>query len=52
MNAKTVIPLVVALGLGVVAAKLGKDMMMKGRQGGDHTKVIKLVVAKEDLAPG
>jgi pilus assembly protein CpaB len=51
MNAKAVVPLVVALGLGVVAAKMGKDMMARGRQGGD-TKLIKLVVAREDLAPG
>ena len=50
MNFKAAIPLVVALGLGVVAAKLGKDMMAKGRQ--DQTKLIKLVVAKEELAPG
>jgi len=52
MNVKAVVPLVVALGLGVVAAKMGKDMMSKGRQGGDQTKLVKLVVAKEDLAPG
>jgi pilus assembly protein CpaB len=51
MNVKAVVPLVVALGLGVVAAKMGKDMMSKGRHG-DQTKLVKLVVAKEDLAPG
>ena len=51
MNLKTIVPLVVAIGLGGVAAKIGKDMMSKGRQWGD-TKLIKLVVAKEDLSPG
>jgi pilus assembly protein CpaB len=51
MNVKAVVPLVVALGLGVVAAKMGKDMMAKGRQG-EQTKLVKLVVAKEDLSPG
>lgn len=53
MNLKTMVPLVVALALGVVAAKIGKDMINKGRQdGGAGMKLAKQVVAKEDLAPG
>jgi pilus assembly protein CpaB len=53
MNLKTMIPLVVALILGVVAAKVGHDMMLKGRQSGaTGIKTIKVVVAKEELSPG
>jgi pilus assembly protein CpaB len=51
MNWKTIVPLVVALGLGVVAAKIGKDMMARGRQQGE-VKTIKVAAAKEDLTPG
>ncbi|MDB5323947.1 MAG: hypothetical protein JWN40_5578 [Phycisphaerales bacterium] len=50
MNWKTIVPLVVALGLGGIAAKVGKDMMAKGRQGAVTT--IKVAAAKEDLSPG
>ena len=50
MNWKTIVPLVIALGLGGIAAKVGKDMMAKGRQG--DVKTIKVVAAKEDLSPG
>jgi pilus assembly protein CpaB len=51
MNLKAIVPLVVALGLGLFAAKLGHDMLNKGRQGGGGS-MVKVVVAKEDLAPG
>lgn len=50
MNWKTIVPLVIALGLGGIAAKVGKDMLAKGRQ--DGVKTIKVVAAKEDLSPG
>src|SRR3954452_12349161 len=50
MNWKTIVPLVIALGLGGIAAKVGKDMIAKGRQG--DVKTIKVVAAKEDLSPG
>jgi pilus assembly protein CpaB len=53
MNIKTLIPLVVAIALGAVAAKMGKDMMGKGHgDAGPGVKLTKVVVAKEDLAPG
>jgi len=52
MNLKTVIPLVVALALAVVAAKLGKDIMSKGSSSNPGTNTMKLVVAKEPLLPG
>ena len=50
MNWKTIVPLVIALVLGGIAAKVGKDMLAKGRQ--DGVKTIKVVAAKEDLSPG
>jgi pilus assembly protein CpaB len=52
MNLKTIIPLVVALALAGVAAKLGKDMISKGQSGGPGMKMTKVVVAKDDLPPG
>jgi pilus assembly protein CpaB len=53
MNIKTLIPLIVALALGLVAAMMGKNMIGKGRgDGGPGVKTAKQVVAKEDLAPG
>lgn len=53
MNAKTLIPLVVALALGGIAAKLGKDMMDKRRQAsGPSMKMARVVVASLDVAPG
>lgn len=53
MNAKTIIPLVVAIIFAVVAAKLGKDFMARGKSGsGTALKMTKVVVAKENVAPG
>jgi len=52
MNVKAILPLVFALALGGVAAKIGKDMLAKGRQSNQPTNLNKLVVAKEDLPPG
>lgn len=53
MNLKTVIPLVVALALAVLAAKLGKDILSRGHSSDTSaTKMAKLVVAKDELLPG
>jgi pilus assembly protein CpaB len=54
MNMKTLVPLVVALALGLVAAVMGKSMMGKGNAaaGGPGMKLTRQVVAREDLAPG
>jgi pilus assembly protein CpaB len=52
MNAKTIVPLVVALVLGVVAAKLGRDMIAKRRAEEAKVKLIKVVMAADDVAPG
>lgn len=53
MNVKTIIPLVVAIIFAVIAAKLGKDFMARGKSGGGSAlKMTKVVVAREDVAPG
>jgi pilus assembly protein CpaB len=53
MNVKTIVPLVIALVLGLLAAKVGRDMLMKNKQGGTpNAKMTKLVVVKGDVAPG
>lgn len=53
MNLKTIVPLVVALALAGVAAKLGKDILSKGHaSSGSGGNMTKLVLAKDDLSPG
>jgi len=53
MNLKALVPLLVALTLGGIAAKLGRDMMVKGRAANAAaTKAERWVTAKEDIAPG
>ncbi len=54
MNWKTWIPLVAAVGLALVAAKLTHNVIAgkKGATGEDGGKFVKIVVAREDLAPG
>src|SRR4051812_6435377 len=53
MNWKTWVPLVLAVVLGVVAAKVARDVIVRGR--GANTaaaKFAKIVVAKGDVTPG
>ena len=53
MNWKTWVPLVLAIVLGVFAAKVAKDTLMKNRAAsGPAGKFVKIVVAKEDIQPG
>jgi pilus assembly protein CpaB len=52
MNAKTIVPLVIALILGVVAAKVGRDMIVKRRADEAKVKMVRVVMATEDLPPG
>ncbi len=53
MNWKTWVPLVLAIVLGVVAAKLVKDTIAKNRgNAGPTAKTTKIVVAKADIKPG
>ena len=53
MNWKTWVPLVLAIVLGVVAAKVARDTLMKNKAAaGPAGKFVKIVVAKEDIQPG
>jgi pilus assembly protein CpaB len=53
MNVKTWIPLIVAVVLGLVAAKLGRDMMsMRPVVTGESGKFVPIVTAADDIAPG
>lgn len=53
MNWKTWTPIILAAALGLIAAKVGRDMVLRMR--GNHVSAVKLVqvvVAAQDLAPG
>ena len=53
MNWKTVVPLVVALCLGTLAAVVGRNIIARDRQGGGATAgMTRAVVARADLTPG
>jgi pilus assembly protein CpaB len=52
MNWKTWLPLALALVLGLLAAKMGRDVLMRGRSGLASGKTAQIVIAKRDLDPG
>jgi pilus assembly protein CpaB len=53
MNIKTWIPLIVAVVLGLIAAKLGRDMLAnRPKANADATKYSPIVVTDDDLEPG
>lgn len=53
MNWKAVLPLILAVVLGLVAAKLGHELIVRGRATrSDGTKYAKVLVAKDDLDVG
>jgi pilus assembly protein CpaB len=53
MNWKTWVPLVLAIVLGVAAAKVARDVMLKNKGANvASAKFAKVVVAKADIAPG
>src|SRR5678815_1688554 len=53
MNVKTWIPLALAIVLGVIAAKVARDVLMKNKpQQTQAVKLTKVVIAKADLLPG
>jgi pilus assembly protein CpaB len=53
MNWKTWVPLVLAVVLGVVAAKVARDVIVRGRTAGiSAAKFTKIVVAATDITPG
>jgi pilus assembly protein CpaB len=53
MNWKTWVPLILAIVLGVAAAKVARDQIMKTRlAAGPAGQFVKVVVAKSDIIPG
>jgi pilus assembly protein CpaB len=52
MNWKSVAPLVVALGLGTVAAVVGRGVMARRHAPAAGAGMVRVVVATEDLLPG
>jgi pilus assembly protein CpaB len=52
MNWKTWVPLIIAVILGLIAAKVGRDMLVSRKEGGPDGQLVRIVVAKKDIAPG
>ena len=52
MNWKTWAPLVLAIVLGVVAAKAARDVMLSNKAAANNSKFTKVVVPKGDVQPG
>lgn len=52
MKLKIIIPFIVAIGLGVLAMKLGKGMLRGQRPSGQGAVLAKVLVAAADLEPG
>jgi pilus assembly protein CpaB len=52
MNWKTWVPLIIAVILGLIAAKVGRDMLVNRKDVGPEGHLVRIVVAKRDIAPG
>jgi len=52
MNWKTWVPLIIAVILGLVAAKVGRDLLVNRKDAGPEGQLVRIVVAKRDIAPG
>jgi pilus assembly protein CpaB len=52
MNWKTWVPLVLAIVLGLIAAKAARDVITKDRTAGGNNKLTKIVVTRGDVQPG
>src|SRR5215208_3909279 len=52
MNWKTWVPLIIAVILGLIAAKVGRDMLVNRKDSGPEGHLVRIVVAKRDIAPG
>src|SRR5258706_11271177 len=52
MNWKTWVPLIIAVILGLIAAKVGRDMLVNRKDSGPEEQLVRIVVAKHDIAPG
>jgi pilus assembly protein CpaB len=52
MNWKTWVPLIIAVILGLIAAKVGRDVLLSRKDSGPDGQLTRIVVAKRDIAPG
>jgi pilus assembly protein CpaB len=52
MNWKTWVPLIIAVILGLIAAKVGRDMLVNRKDAGPEGQLVRIVVAKRDISPG
>ena len=52
MNWKTWVPLVLAIVLGLVAAKAARDVIINSRTSANQGKLAKMVVTRGDVQPG
>src|SRR5687767_14952139 len=52
MNWKTWVPLIIAVILGLIAAKVGRDILVSRKDNSADSKLVRIVVAKKDIAPG
>ena len=52
MNWKTWVPLIIAVILGLIAAKVGRDMLVNRHDSGPEGQLVRIVVARRDIAPG
>src|SRR5258706_12741996 len=52
MNWKTWVPLIIAVILGLIAAKVGRDMLVNRKDSGPEGQLVRIVIAKRDIAPG
>jgi pilus assembly protein CpaB len=52
MNWKTWVPLVLAIVLGMVAAKAARDVMLNNKSAVNNAKYVKVVVTRGDVHPG
>jgi len=52
MNWKTWVPLIIAVILGLIAAKVGRDLLVSRKDSGPDGQLVRIIVAKRDIAPG
>ena len=52
MNWKTWVPLIIAVILGLIAAKVGRDVLLSRKDSGPDGQLVRIIVAKRDIAPG
>src|SRR3954464_10312282 len=52
MNWKTWVTLIIAVILGLIAAKVGRDLLVSRKDSGPEGQLVRIMVAKRDIAPG